>query len=89
MNLLNTKTLRTKTFWGGVLAIVTGVASCAGGNWAGGVPSVVVGALAIFGRDAASKIQLELEEHMLDDELRERRASSKIARVTPWDCKRP
>ncbi len=53
------KLWKTKTFWGGLGTIVTGAGMIALGNKIEGVQTIIVGVLAIFGRDAVSKLKAE------------------------------
>ena len=48
--------IRTKTFWGGFVSIVSGVGLIAQEQTAEGIQLIVIGVLAIFGRDAVRKI---------------------------------
>jgi hypothetical protein len=48
--------LKTKTFWGGIAAIATGVGFILTGNVPEGINSVVGGLIAIFIRDGMLKI---------------------------------
>jgi hypothetical protein len=47
--------LKTKTFWGGIAAIVTGVGLIYTGNVPEGINAVATGLLAIFVRDGVRK----------------------------------
>lgn len=49
--------LRTKTFWGGIAAVATGVGMTLAGDLPQGVNAIVSGLLAIFVRDGIRKIQ--------------------------------
>ncbi len=49
--------IRTKTFWGGLAAIATGVGLILTGDPANGINAVVSGFLAIFVRDGILKVQ--------------------------------
>lgn len=48
---------KTKTFWGGVAAIASGVGFIVAGDVVSGVQTIIGGLLAITGRDAILKIQ--------------------------------
>lgn len=50
-------TWKSKTFWGGIAAIATGAGLIVAGDVVSGVQTITLGVLAIFGRDAVSKIQ--------------------------------
>lgn len=55
---MNLKALvKTKTFWGGVAAICSGVGMILSDNAAEGVQMIVMGALAVFGREAIAKVE--------------------------------
>jgi len=47
---------KTKTFWGGLAAIATGIGFIVTGNVGDGAIAIVQGVLAIFVRDAITKI---------------------------------
>jgi hypothetical protein len=49
--------LKTKTFWGGIAAIATGIALTVGGNVPEGINAIVTGLLAIFMRNGIGKIE--------------------------------
>lgn len=52
------QTFKTKTFWVGLAGIVAGVGMIvAQGDIAGGAQTIVIGLLAIVGRDAITKVQ--------------------------------
>ena len=52
------KLLKSKTFWGGIGSIVSGVSVIATtGDYPSGIQLVVLGVLAIFGRDAIRKVE--------------------------------
>ena len=48
---------KTKTFWGGVATVATGVGIAGAGDLATGGQTIMIGILAIFGRDAVRKVQ--------------------------------
>lgn len=48
--------LKTKTFWGGIAAIATGIGLIAAGDTPQGVNAVVNGLIAIFVRDGIRKL---------------------------------
>lgn len=48
---MKTNLVKTKTFWGGLVAIVTGIGMCATGNIPEGTNAIVTGIVAIFLRD--------------------------------------
>jgi hypothetical protein len=48
--------LKTKTFWGGIAAIATGIGLIATGDIPQGVNAVVNGLIAIFVRDGIRKL---------------------------------
>jgi hypothetical protein len=48
---------KTKTFWGGLASIVTGAGIVVGGDVNSGIVMIGMGILAVFGRDAMTKIQ--------------------------------
>jgi len=50
-----TNLLKTKTFWGGLAAIATGIGLVFTGNVPEGVNAIVTGLLAIFIRDGVRK----------------------------------
>ena len=52
------KLYRTKTFWGGLAAIVTGAGLIATGNIPQGVNAIVTGLLAVFLRDGIRSLPL-------------------------------
>jgi hypothetical protein len=49
--------LKTKTFWGGIASVATGVSLIIQGDLGNGITTIVLGTLAIFGRDAISGIE--------------------------------
>ena len=49
------QTLTTKTFWTGVAAVATGIGLIYAGDQASGIQTIIMGLLAIAGRDALSK----------------------------------
>ena len=49
--------LRTKTFWGGVVSVVSGIGLIVQGETSEGVQLIAGGVLAIFIRDAVRKTQ--------------------------------
>ncbi|HNQ89832.1 MAG TPA: hypothetical protein PKM73_14530 [Verrucomicrobiota bacterium] len=49
--------LKTKTFWTGVSAIGWGAVLCTQGNVQEGVASIIMGLMAITGRDAIAKVE--------------------------------
>jgi hypothetical protein len=53
---INKGTLKSKTFWAGLASIVTGAGLVYMGNTSEGVQTIILGVLAIFGRDAIAKI---------------------------------
>jgi hypothetical protein len=48
---------KTKTFWAGLASIVTGAGIIVGGDVNNGIVMIGMGILAVFGRDAVTKIQ--------------------------------
>jgi hypothetical protein len=50
-----TNLLKTKTFWGGLAAIATGIGLTLTGNVPGGINAIVTGLLAILIRDGVRK----------------------------------
>ncbi|HNY27853.1 MAG TPA: hypothetical protein PLA90_11700 [Candidatus Sumerlaeota bacterium] len=48
--------LKTKTFWGGLAAIATGIGLIATGDTPQGVNAIVTGLIAIFVRDGIRKL---------------------------------
>lgn len=48
--------IKTKTFWGGVAGIVSGIGLIVGGDVGNGVTAIIMGIVAITGRDAIAKI---------------------------------
>ena len=55
MSLITGKTLTTKTFWGGVASIATGVGLIVTGEVVEGLQLIGTGIIAIFLRDAVTK----------------------------------
>lgn len=55
--MFNKNTLKSKTFWTGIASVVTGIGLIVSGDVANGATTVVLGLLAITGRDAISKVQ--------------------------------
>jgi hypothetical protein len=53
--------LKTKTFWGGLAAIATGVGLIATGDTPQGVNAIVNGLIAIFVRDGIRKLSISGE----------------------------
>ena len=53
---LKASMLKTKTFWGGLAAIATGVSLIVTGDVAGGVQLIGTGIVGIFIRDAITKV---------------------------------
>lgn len=56
MAIINGGTFKTKTFWGALATIATGIGLYVTGNKAEGIQTIIIGVLAIFGRDALTKI---------------------------------
>lgn len=55
---MNASTFKTKTFWSGLASVLAGVAAIATtGDFVGGGNLIIVGILAIAGRDAISKVE--------------------------------
>jgi hypothetical protein len=50
------KIIKTKTFWGGLTSIVTGIGIVVCGDKITGVQTIILGVLAIFARDAIAKV---------------------------------
>ena len=50
-------TFKTKTFWTGMVGVITGVGLIVQGDIANGAMTTIMSLLAIFGRDAISKTQ--------------------------------
>jgi len=48
--------LKTKTFWGGIAAIVTGVGLIVAGDVPSGINAIITGVVAVFIRDGVAKI---------------------------------
>ncbi len=53
--------LKTKTFWGGLAAIATGIGLIATGDMPQGVNAIVNGLIAIFVRDGIRKLSVSGE----------------------------
>lgn len=51
------RTVRTKTFWGGVAAIATGIGLMVSGAIPEGINAIMAGVLAIFIRDGVAKVE--------------------------------
>lgn len=49
--------LKTKTFWGGLASVLTGVGLIVAGDVGTGIEAVILGVLAITGRDAVRKLE--------------------------------
>lgn len=49
------ETLKSKSFWGGIAAIATGIGLVVGGNVPEGLQTIAGGVMAIFLRDAVTK----------------------------------
>lgn len=49
------ETLRTKSFWGGLAAVITGIGLIVAGDLPTGVQTIAGGILAIFIRDGIAK----------------------------------
>jgi len=54
---MNLTTFKTKTFWGGLAAIATGVGLILTGDVPTGIQTIAGGVLAIFLRDGVAKLQ--------------------------------
>jgi hypothetical protein len=57
--MVKSTTLKSKTFWAGIVSVVTGVGMVIQGDVGNGVMTAVMGVLAIVGRDAISKVQAQ------------------------------
>lgn len=53
------ETLKTKTFWAGVVTIVTGIGMYACGDHVDGIQAIITGIITIVGRDAITKLQAQ------------------------------
>jgi len=51
--------LKTKTFWGGIASIAGGIGMIIAGETSGGTQMIVIGVLAILGRDAVRKAEIK------------------------------
>ena len=51
------KLMKTKTFWGGIVGIVTGVGFCFTGDITTGIQTIVTSSMGIFLRDGITKIK--------------------------------
>ena len=51
--------LKTKTFWGGLAAVMTGVGLIVVGDVPGGINAIAAGLLAVFVRDGIRKVQAD------------------------------
>jgi len=49
------RNIKKKTFWAGIATIATGIASIVAGDVPGGINFIMLGVLAICGRDALTK----------------------------------
>lgn len=52
-----TDLFKTKTFWGGLASVATGIGLIVAGDFANGINAVASGILAIFVRDGILKIR--------------------------------
>jgi uncharacterized membrane protein len=54
---MNSSVLKTKTFWGGIATIATGIGLMVTGHVPEGAQTLAIGVLAVFGRDAVAKLE--------------------------------
>lgn len=53
--MINSQTFKTKTFWAGLISVISGIGLAVQGDIASGAQTALMGLLAICGRDAITK----------------------------------
>lgn len=74
--------IKTKTFWLGISSIAAGVALMVAGDYPQGIPAILYGFGAIFGRDAIRKLQdpkATAAAKAIKEDLKIKKAEGKIA----------